>query len=150
MTKNSTSVSKNKNMSITFQISNQDVPTKQTNQKSFQTEGQRCCDPQCSSYNFLYLELNTRLPTKKTRKLDVDAFGREGKRFKSQIHLIIISRDCWGPIGSNMTCVHLLPQAKFEFKDSSIQHKNCLIYSLYAPYLPMQCNVNLHIFNICQ
>ena len=44
--------------------------------------------------NFLNLKLNTRLPTKKIRKLDVDAFREEGKRFKSQIHLIIISRDC--------------------------------------------------------
>ena len=42
------------------------------------------------------------------------------KRFKSQIHLIIISRDCWGPTGGNMTYVHLLPQAKLGFKDSSI------------------------------
>ena len=44
--------------------------------------------------NFLNLNLNTSLPTKKIRKLDVDAFREEGKRFKSQIHLIIISRDC--------------------------------------------------------
>ena len=44
--------------------------------------------------NFLNLKLNTRLPTKKIRILDVDAFREEGKRFKSQIHLIIISRDC--------------------------------------------------------
>ena len=44
--------------------------------------------------NFLNLKLNTRLPTKKIRKLDFDAFREEGKRFKSQIHLIIISRDC--------------------------------------------------------
>ena len=43
--------------------------------------------------NFLNLKLNTRLPTKKIRKLDVDAFREEGKDFKSQIHLIIISRD---------------------------------------------------------
>ena len=35
--------------------------------------------------NFLNLKLNTRLPTKKVRKLDVDAFIEEGKRFKSQI-----------------------------------------------------------------
>ena len=42
---------------------------------------------------FLNLKLNTRLPTKKIRKLDVDAFREEGERFKSQIHLIIISRD---------------------------------------------------------
>ena len=42
--------------------------------------------------NFLNLKLNTRLPTKKTQKLDVDAFREEGKRFKSQIDLIIISR----------------------------------------------------------
>ena len=32
--------------------------------------------------------------TKKIRKLDVDAFREEEKRFKSQIYLIIISRDC--------------------------------------------------------
>ena len=37
------------------------------------------------------------------------------------------SRDCWVPTGNNMTCVDLLPQAKFEFKDSSIQPKYCLI-----------------------
>ena len=43
---------------------------------------------------FLNLKLNTRLPTKEIRKLDVDAFREEEKRFKSQIHLIIISRDC--------------------------------------------------------
>ena len=44
--------------------------------------------------SFLNRKLNTRLPTKKIRKLEVDAFREEGKRFKSQIHLIIISRDC--------------------------------------------------------
>ena len=44
--------------------------------------------------NFLNLKLNTRLPTKKIQKLAVDAFSEEGKRFKSQIHLITISRDC--------------------------------------------------------
>ena len=44
--------------------------------------------------NFLNVKLNTRLPTKEIQKLDVDAFREEGKRFKSQIHLIIISRDC--------------------------------------------------------
>ena len=43
---------------------------------------------------FLNLTLNTRLPTKKIQKLDVDAFREEGKRFESQIDLIIISRDC--------------------------------------------------------
>ena len=43
--------------------------------------------------NFLNRKLNTRLPTKKIRKLDADVFREEGKRFKSQIHLIIISRD---------------------------------------------------------
>ena len=56
---------------------------------------------------FLNLELNTRLPTntckirkldvdatKKISKLEVDAFREEGKRLKSQIHIIIISRDC--------------------------------------------------------
>ena len=63
--------------------------------------------------NFLNLELNTRLPSKKIRKLHVYAFREEGKRFKSQIHLIIISRDQRGPTGSIMTCVQLLPQAKF-------------------------------------
>ena len=46
MPKNSTSVPKNKNMSIIFKISN-DVHTKQANQKSFQTRRQHCCDPQC-------------------------------------------------------------------------------------------------------
>ena len=44
--------------------------------------------------NFLNLKLVTRLPTKKIQKLDVDAFREERKRFKSQIHLIIINRDC--------------------------------------------------------
>ena len=44
--------------------------------------------------NFSNLKLDTRLPTKKIRKLDVDAFSEEGKRFKSQIHLIVISKDC--------------------------------------------------------
>ena len=44
--------------------------------------------------NFLNLKLNTRLAAKKIRKLDVDAFREEGKRFKSKIHLIIISRYC--------------------------------------------------------
>ena len=44
--------------------------------------------------SFLNLKLKTRLPTKKIRKLDVDTFREEGKRFKFQIHLIIISRDC--------------------------------------------------------
>ena len=44
--------------------------------------------------NFLNLKLNTVPPAKKIRKLDVDAFREEGKRFKSQIHLTIISRDC--------------------------------------------------------
>ena len=77
---------------------------------------------------FLNPKLNKRLPTKKIRKLDVDAFRKEGKRFKSQIHVIIISRNCRGPItGKNMTFVQLLPQ---EFKDSSIQQKNCLICCL--------------------
>ena len=36
-----------------------------------------------------------------------------------------------------MTCVPLLPQAKFEFKDSSIQHKNCRYTAFKPPYLPM-------------
>ena len=44
--------------------------------------------------NLSNLKLNTRLPTKKIPKLDIDVFSKEGKRFKSQIHLIIISRDC--------------------------------------------------------
>ena len=44
--------------------------------------------------NFLNLKTNKRLPTKKIRKFDIDAFREDGKRFKSQIHLIIISRDC--------------------------------------------------------
>ena len=53
VTKNSTSVPNNKKMSVTFKISNQDVHTKQTNQKSSQTKRQHCCDPQCSSYKFI-------------------------------------------------------------------------------------------------
>ena len=40
--------------------------------------------------NFLNLKLNT----KKIRKFYVDAFIEERKRFKSEIHLIIISTDC--------------------------------------------------------
>ena len=44
--------------------------------------------------NFSNLKLNTRPPTKKILKLDFDAFSEEGKRFKSQIRLITISRDC--------------------------------------------------------
>ena len=59
-------------------------------------------------------------------------------RVKPQIHLIIISRDRWLPIGSNMTCVHLLPRAKFEFRDSSIQHRNCLICCLLNHHI-CQC-----------
>ena len=43
-------------------------------------------------WKFLNLKLNTRLPEKE-RKLDIDAFREEGKRFKTQINLIIISRD---------------------------------------------------------
>ena len=41
--------------------------------------------------NFSNLKLDARLRTK-VRKLDVDAFSEEGKRFKSQIHLIVVSR----------------------------------------------------------
>ena len=41
--------------------------------------------------NFLTLKLNTRLPTKKIRKLDVDAFREEEKKIKFQIYIIIIS-----------------------------------------------------------
>ena len=45
--------------------------------------------------NFSKLKLNTRLPARKIRKLDVDALSEEGKRFiKSRIHLITISIDC--------------------------------------------------------
>ena len=44
--------------------------------------------------DFLNLKLNTKLPTKKILKLDVYAFREDEKRFNSQIHLIIISRDC--------------------------------------------------------
>ena len=43
--------------------------------------------------NFSNLKLDTRLLTKQIQKLDVDAFSEEGKRFKSQIYLIVISRD---------------------------------------------------------
>ena len=64
-------------------------------------------------------------------KIRLDAFSEEGKRFKSQTHLITI-RACRGPTGSNMTCVYLLSQAKFEFKDSSIQPKYCPICCLFA------------------
>ena len=51
-----------------------------------------CILPKYPSLN--RVKLNTRLPTKKIGKSDVDVFREEGKRFKSQIHLIIISRDC--------------------------------------------------------
>ena len=47
-------------------------------------------------------------------------------------------------MGSNMTCVHLLPQAKFEFKDSSIQQKNCLICLL--PLSPRICQCMRQLF----
>ena len=53
VTKNSTYVPNNKTMSMTLKISSQDVHTKQTNQKSFQTKQQHCCDPQCSSKYFV-------------------------------------------------------------------------------------------------
>ena len=78
--------------------------------------------------NFSNLEYKA--TKKKTQKLDVNAFPEERKRFNFQIHLIIISRDFQGPTGRNMTCVHLLTQAKFEFKHSSIQPKYCLICRL--------------------
>ena len=58
VTKNSTSVPKNKKMSMTFKISNQDVHAKQTNQKSFQTKRQHCCDPQCSSNISKYISIS--------------------------------------------------------------------------------------------
>ena len=80
--------------------------------------------------NYSNLKLKTRLPTKHLWKLDVDAFRGGWERHKYQIHLIIISRDSWGLSGDKMTCVDLLPQAKFEFKDSSIQPKCCLICCL--------------------
>ena len=64
----------------------------------------------------LNLKLYTKLLTEKIRKLDVDASREEGKRFKSQIHLIIISSDCSGPFGSNITCVHLLPEQNLSSK----------------------------------
>ena len=67
--------------------------------------------------NFSNLKLDTRLPTKKIRKLDVDAFSDERKRFESQIHLIVISRHFGEPTGTNMTFASPLLQAKFEFKD---------------------------------
>ena len=41
--------------------------------------------------NFLNLKLNTRLPSKRIRKLDFDAFREEGKRFKSQIDIFVLS-----------------------------------------------------------
>ena len=50
---------------------------------------------------------------------------------------IIISRDCWRPVGSNMTGVHLLPQAKFEFKDSSMQHKIAWYAAFNSRHLTM-------------
>ena len=43
--------------------------------------------------NFINFKLNTRLPPKKIRKFNIDAFREDGKRFNPQIHLIIISRD---------------------------------------------------------
>ena len=44
--------------------------------------------------NLSNLKLSTGLPTEKILKFGVDAFSEEGERFKSQIHLIIVSRDC--------------------------------------------------------
>ena len=46
---NSSSVPKNKRMSMTFKTFYQDVHSKQANLKSFQTKRQHCCDPECSS-----------------------------------------------------------------------------------------------------
>ena len=46
-----------------------------------------------------------------------------------------------------MTCVHLLPQAKFEFKDSSIQHKTCLMLPL-SPHV-CQCMRQFLVKNLC-
>ena len=54
---------------------------------------------------------------------DVNTSFEEGKRFKFQVHFIIHSRDFFGPIGSNVTYVHLLKQAKCEFKDLTMQPK---------------------------
>ena len=55
------SVPNNKKMSMTFKISNQDVHTKQTNQKSSQTKRQHCCDPQCSGNYMLRMALLYRI-----------------------------------------------------------------------------------------
>ena len=57
-------------------------------------------------------------------QVSLDGFSEEGKRFKFQIHIIIINK----PTGSNMACVVLLPQAKLEFEeDASIRPKYCQI-----------------------
>ena len=83
--------------------------------------------------NFSNLKLNTRLFTKKIRKLDVDAFCEEGKRFKSQIHLITISRDCRGPTGNNMTCVYTCLSiflATFNYRARGTRGSSTLNYSL--------------------
>ena len=41
-----------------------------------------------------FLKSEYKATYKKIRKLDGDAFREEGERFKFQIHIIMISRDC--------------------------------------------------------
>ena len=83
---------------------------------------------------FSNFKLNTGLPRKKTGKLDVNAFCEERKRFNFQTHLIMISRDLRGPTSTNMTCVHLLTQARFEFKARiPVYNPNIAWYAVFQP-----------------
>ena len=85
----------------------------------------------CFSVRLRLLEkmktIEYKVTKKRTWKLDINAFCEERKRFNFQIHFIIIRRDLLGPTDTNMTRVNLLTQARFEFKDCSIQPKYCLI-----------------------
>ena len=94
--------------------------------------------------NFSNLELNTRLPRKKARKLDVIAFCEKIKRFNFQIHLIIIRRDLRRPTSTNMKCVRLLTQQDFGSK-IPIYNPNIAWYVVFKPpYLPT------HEINFCK
>ena len=70
-------------MSMTFKISNQDVHTKQTNQKSSQTKRQHCCDPQCSSFSHKFdsKELFLRYCIIELRKMEIteNYFPKKGE-----------------------------------------------------------------------
>ena len=73
--------------------------------------------------NFFKSSIEYKDTKKKYMKIRRSAFCEERKRFSFQIHLIIISRDFLRPTGRNMTCVHRLTQATFEFKDFIMQPK---------------------------